>query len=71
MLFKKKEEGTVLSVEGMMCPHCEARVKSAVEAVNGVTLAEPSHKKNTVTVYGECDIESVKAVIREQGYKVK
>ncbi|MBO5313232.1 MAG: heavy metal translocating P-type ATPase [Clostridia bacterium] len=73
MLFKKKEEGkkAVLNVEGMMCPHCEARVKSAVEAIEGVERAEPSHKKNTVTVYGECDIEAVKSVITAEGYTVK
>ena len=71
MLFKKKEAGIVLNVEGMMCPHCEARVKKTVEEVEGVERAEPNHKKNTVTVFGECDIEKVKAVITEQGYKVK
>ena len=71
MIFKKKEAGIVLNVEGMMCPHCEARVKKAVEEVEGVERAEPNHKKNTVTVFGECDIEKVKAVITEQGYKVK
>lgn len=70
MLFKKKEAGIILNVEGMMCPHCEARVKSVVEAIEGVTRAEPSHKKNTVTVFGQCDIEAVKAAISEQGYKV-
>ena len=53
-----------------MCPHCEARVKAAVEAIEGVEKAEPSHKKGTVAVFGKCDIERVKAVISEQGYKV-
>ncbi len=71
MLFKKKEAGIVLNVEGMMCPHCEARVKKAVEEIQGVERAEPSHKKNTVIVFGNCDIERVKAVICEQGYTVK
>ena len=72
MLFKKKQENSVvLSVEGMMCPHCEAHVKEAVEKIEGVTEAIPSHKKKTVTVVGECDIEKVKAAIREQGYTVK
>lgn len=71
MFGKKKESGIVLSVTGMMCPHCEARVKKAVMEIEGVTNAEPSHKKNTVIVYGDCDIEKVKAVIAEQGYQVK
>ena len=61
----------VIKIEGMMCPHCEARVKKAVEAIEGVTSAEPSHKKNQVTVCGQFDIEAVKAVISEQGYSVK
>jgi len=71
MLGKKKEVGIILKVEGMMCPHCEARVKKAAEAVEGVTEAVPSHKKNTVTVFGSCDIEAVKAVIAKEGYTVK
>ena len=71
MFGKKKEAGIVLSVEGMMCPHCEARVKKVVLEIEGVTDAVPSHKKNTVAVFGQCDIEAVKAVIREQGYTVK
>ncbi len=70
MFGKKKEAGIIIKVEGMMCPHCEARVKAAVEAIEGVEKAEPSHKKGTVAVFGKCDIERVKAVISEQGYKV-
>ena len=71
MLCKKKEAGVIIGVEGMMCPHCEARVKSAVEAVEGVERAEPSHKKNRVVVFGDFDLESVKSVIKAQGYEVK
>ncbi|MBE6674533.1 MAG: cadmium-translocating P-type ATPase [Ruminococcaceae bacterium] len=71
MLFAKKEAGVILKVEGMMCQHCEARVKAAVETVEGVTSAVPSHKKNTVTVFGQCDLDKVREVIKEQGYQVK
>ena len=71
MLGKKKEAGVILNVEGMMCPHCEARVKKAVEAVEGVSEAVPSHKKNRVSVFGTFDIETVKAVITKEGYTVK
>ncbi len=70
MLGKKKDAGIILKVEGMMCPHCEARVKKAVESVEGVERAEPSHKKNTVCVFGSCNIEAVKAVITAEGYKI-
>ena len=34
-----------LKIEGMMCPHCEARVKQTLEGIDGVTLAVPSHEK--------------------------
>ncbi len=70
-MLGKKRTGVVLSVEGMMCSHCEARVKQAVEAIEGVESAVPNHKKNTVTVFGTCDIEAVRLAIREQGYSVK
>ena len=71
MFGKKKEAGIIIKVDGMMCPHCEARVKAAVEAIEGVEKAEPSHKKGTVAVFGKCDIEKVKATISTQGYTVK
>ncbi|MCR5682638.1 MAG: cadmium-translocating P-type ATPase, partial [Clostridiales bacterium] len=35
----------VMKIEGMMCPHCEARVKKALEAIDGVISAAPSHEK--------------------------
>ena len=39
-----------LKIEGMMCGHCEAHVKKALEAVDGVALAEVSHTSGTATV---------------------
>lgn len=36
-----------LKVEGMMCGHCEARVKKALEEIDGVVSAEVSHEKGT------------------------
>lgn len=39
-----------LKVKGMTCPHCEMRVKKALEAVSGVKSAKPDHKKGIVTV---------------------
>lgn len=61
------------NVFGMMCPHCEARVKAAVEAIDGVTLATPSHKENKLTVEVSADVPDAKiteAVIAA-GYEVK
>ncbi len=59
-----------VKVEGMMCPHCEARVKTALEALDGVSEAKPSHKKSNVIIKlsKEIDPELVKATIEAQGY---
>ena len=38
-----------LKVEGMMCGHCEATVKKALEAIDGVSAAEADHVKGTAT----------------------
>ncbi len=64
---------TVLKVSGMMCPHCEARVKSALEAIEGVSEAKPNHKKSVVKItFNEgVDIDVLKATIAEAGYKVE
>lgn len=61
-----------LKVEGMMCPHCEAHVKKALEAVSGVAEAVASHQSGTVTVTlnGEVSDELLKTTIENEGYKV-
>ena len=71
MFGKNKKVGVIINVEGMMCQHCEARVKKVVEGIEGVREAIPNHKKNTVTVFGECDLEAVKTAIANEGYVVK
>ncbi len=60
-------------VTGMMCPHCEARVKSALEAIDGVASAVPSHKeeKVTVTLNAELHREAIIKAIEDAGYKVE
>ncbi len=62
----------VLKVEGMMCPHCEARVKQCVENVAPGLIAVADHKTATVkiTYDGEIDVQAVKDAIIAQGYKV-
>ena len=70
-----KEETTMqttLKVEGMMCPHCEARVKKALETVPGVETAAVSHEKGTavVTLREPVADELLRAAVEEQGYKV-
>ncbi len=61
-----------LKIEGMMCPHCEGRVKSCLEDLDGVTEAIVSHESGTATVKLSeevCD-EVLKKAVTDQGYKV-
>ena len=72
---KKKETRTMektLKVEGMMCEHCEARVKKALEAVPGVESAVASHKDGTavVTLSQDVPYETLKKAVEDQDYKV-
>lgn len=68
--IKEKNTMTVIKVKGMMCPHCEAAVKSALESVSGVKNAVADHKKGTVTVDGDAPLEVLKQTIVAKGYEV-
>ncbi len=61
-----------LNVEGMMCGHCEARVKKALEAVEGVASAEVSHEKGTAVVTLSKDVPDavLKKAVEDQDYAV-
>ena len=61
-----------MKIEGMMCGHCEARVKQTLEAVEGVAKADVSHEKGTaiVTLNGDVSPETLKQAVEAQGYKV-
>ena len=61
---------TTLKIEGMMCPHCEARVKKALEALDGVESAVVSHESGTAVVTGSADFETMKQAVEAQDYKV-
>ena len=72
---KSKEKNTmeiVLKVEGMMCEHCEARVKGVLTAVKGVISAEVDHKDGTAKVVFDKKVKAEKLIkaIEEAGYKV-
>ena len=72
---KYTEEKTMtktLMVEGMMCAHCEARVKKALEAVEGVENAVCDHNANTavVTLSKEVEDEALRKAVEDQDYKV-
>ena len=74
MFGKKKDGGDIeLKIEGMMCPHCEGRVKKALEAVEGVTEAVVSHKKGNAIVKTSAPVtvETLKKAVEDQGYEVK
>lgn len=71
----KKETKTMtktLKIEGMMCGHCEMHTKKALEALDGVTEAEVSHKTGTAVVTLEKDISDdvLMQAVAEQGYQV-
>ena len=60
-----------MKIEGMMCPHCEARVKKTLEALEGVLSAEVSHSAGTAIVACEgISDEALKAAVEAQDYKV-
>ena len=70
MFFKKKETVTI-SVEGMMCGHCAARVESALCVVKGVKSAKVDLAAANVTVvHNGIDVEVLKNTITAAGYKV-
>ena len=60
-----------LKIEGMMCSHCEAHIKGALEKIDGVTSAVTSHEKGTAVIELSQDVpeELFKAAITEAGYK--
>ena len=61
-----------MNIEGMMCGHCEATVKKALEAVAGVSAAEVSHEKGTAVVTADSTVtaEALKAAVEAKDYKV-
>ena len=62
-----------LKIAGMMCPHCEARVKSVLEETAGVSKADVSHKTGTAVVSLDTEVtdEALISVVENAGYKVK
>ena len=70
-----KEETTMqktIQIEGMMCPHCEASVKAALEAIPGVSEAQVSHteKRAVVTLTSEVADETLRQAVEAKDYKV-
>lgn len=72
---KKQEEKSMtrtMKIEGMMCGHCEAAVKKALEALAEVDVAEVSHETGTavVTLNAEIANDVLKKTVEEKDYKV-
>ena len=69
---ERKMMEKTLNVEGMMCMHCENRVKKALEALDGVVSADVSHEKGTAVVHLEKNVEDsvLKQAVEAQDYKV-
>ena len=61
---------TVIHVNGMMCPHCKARVESVCKAVAGTVDAVVDLQEKQVTVTGAASLELLKTAITEAGYEV-
>jgi len=61
-----------MEIKGMMCMHCEATVKKALEAVEGVTGAEVSHEKGTAVVSMDTEVANdvLKAAVEAKDYEV-
>ena len=69
----ENKNSVVIAVEGMMCPHCEASVKGAMEELDFVASAVADHNSDTVTLElsGEFDEAAVKAAVDAKGYAYK
>ena len=75
VMAEKQEENDmekVIEIKGMMCGHCEAHVKKALEALDGVASAEASHEKGTAVVQlsGSVDDAAMKKAVEDEGYEV-
>lgn len=62
-----------MTIDGMMCKHCQARVKEALEKVEGVSDAVVSHEEGTavVSITGDVSDETLAGAVAEAGYEVK
>ena len=61
-----------IKIQGMMCPHCEGRVRDVLYALECVELAEVSHKDDVaiVTPKGDCPHDLLRKTVEDAGYKV-
>ena len=70
--MEEKNMEKTMKIEGMMCGHCEARVKKCLEALSEVAEAVVSHETGTATVTLSGDIADsvLRKAVEDQDYKV-
>lgn len=68
--LEEKSMETIIKVEGMMCPHCKARVESVCKGVPGAVDAVVDLQLKQVTVSGSADVDALKKAITDAGYEV-
>ncbi len=71
MLFGKKIT-TVVTVDGMHCGHCKAKVEQAIKAIEGVKKVSADLETGKVTILSKCDLDSdvIKTVVADAGFTV-
>ncbi|WP_026658524.1 heavy metal translocating P-type ATPase [Butyrivibrio sp. AC2005] len=68
---EKENKEMKIKVNGMMCAHCEAHVKKALEAIDGIESAVASHEENMVTITNSKDVDEalIREAVTEAGYE--
>lgn len=61
---------TTISIEGMMCAHCQAHVEKALKEVAGVTEVTVSLENKNAVVTGDASVETLKQAVVDAGYEV-
>ena len=69
--YQKEDNKMQIKVTGMMCAHCEAHVKKALEAIDGIESAVASHEQNNVTITTTKDVDEalIKNAVADAGYE--
>ena len=72
IILEESKMEITLKIEGMMCPHCEARVKKCLEKNENVISATVSHTEGraVVSTNGSVDYSALKAIVEDAGYDV-
>ena len=67
---EEKEMSVVIKVNGMMCPHCKARVEAVCKEISGTVDAVVDLQEKQVTVTGTASVDALKKAIADAGYEV-